>query len=210
MFQGSDIFEKHYADYCKKIAGLKLGPMKDILGIEVENGKATVPFLYRNYSVSGDGIEDANHERPLYSLCVVLAKYLLLCPKRLHLDTAWASVTDFKKNSHLTNINFFKSSTIQAVLKQFSGRAGALAAAGARMGGQHHDAGMSYDVSMAFEVLPRISLLLLFNDADEDFPAQCSVLFHQHSEYYLDPESLLIASAAFAEALKKADREIHC
>lgn len=205
MFQGSEIFEKHYEDYCKQIAELNLESIQDILGIEVKNGKAAIPFLYENYTVSGEGIEDSARQRPSYTLCVVLAKYLLLCPDQLHLDTTWASVTDFKKNSYSTNVNFFASGTIQAILKPFSGRAAALAEAGERLGGQLHDAGMSYDVSMAFEVLPRISLLLLFNDADDDFPAQCSVLFHKHSENYLDPESLLIASATLAKSLEKAD-----
>jgi hypothetical protein len=40
--------------------------------------------------------------------------------------------------------------------------------------------------------LPRISLLLLFNDGDEEFPAKCTVLFQRHAEYYLDPECLAI------------------
>jgi hypothetical protein len=50
--------------------------------------------------------------------------------------------------------------------------------------------------------LPRISLLLLFNDGEEEFPAKCSVLFQRHAEYYLDPESLAMTSACLARELK--------
>ena len=46
---------------------------------------------------------------------------------------------------------------------------------------------------MKFDVLPRIPLLLLFNDADEDFPAHCSVLFEKRADTFLDAECLAIA-----------------
>jgi hypothetical protein len=37
-----------------------------------------------------------------------------------------------------------------------------------------------------------VPLLLLFDDVDEEFPAQCKVLFERRSEHYLDPECLAI------------------
>jgi len=54
---------------------------------------------------------------------------------------------------------------------------------------------------MQLDALPRISLLLLYNDCDEEFPAQCTVLFQKHAEFYLDPESLVMTSAGLAKQL---------
>ncbi len=64
---------------------------------------------------------------------------------------------------------------------------------------------VAYDLSYRFEALPRLSLLLLFNDADEDFPAKCMVLFEKHAEEYLDLESLAMTGAILVRNLKAAD-----
>ena len=54
---------------------------------------------------------------------------------------------------------------------------------------------------MQFQALPRIALLLSFNDGDEDFPPYSTVLFWRQAEYYLDPESLAMTSALLAKQL---------
>ena len=54
---------------------------------------------------------------------------------------------------------------------------------------------------MQFQALPRIALLLSFNDGDEDFPPYSTVLFWRQAEYYLDPESLAMTSALLARQL---------
>ena len=53
---------------------------------------------------------------------------------------------------------------------------------------------------MKFQALPRIVLLLLFNDGDEEFPAKCTVLFERHAEHYRDPESLAMTSTWLARS----------
>ena len=54
---------------------------------------------------------------------------------------------------------------------------------------------------MEIDALPRLSLLLLFNDADEEFAANGTVLFQKHAEHYLDPESLAMTSAFLVRLL---------
>ena len=49
-----------------------------------------------------------------------------------------------------------------------------------------------------------LSLLLLFNDRDDEFPAGCKVLFNQHAEAYLDPESLAMTGSFLAKRLDRA------
>ncbi len=43
-----------------------------------------------------------------------------------------------------------------------------------------------------------------FNDADDEFPAQSSVLFQRRAEKYLDPECLAIAGRLLFTYMKKA------
>ena len=42
-----------------------------------------------------------------------------------------------------------------------------------------------------------------FFRSDEEFPAQCTVLFEKHSEFYLDPESLAMTGSALAKSLQR-------
>ena len=64
---------------------------------------------------------------------------------------------------------------------------------------------LAYDLSVSFTALPRLSLLLLVNDADDDFPTDCKVLFQRQGEYYLDPESLAMTSGLLAKKIIQAD-----
>ncbi len=122
MFQGSEIFEKNYNQYCEQIAEIDFTAVKEKLGVELIDGQARVHLLDREYRISGEGITDASGNRPDYGICVILAKYLLLCPDQLHLDPQWVSIKDFKRTSHFTNINFFTSDTEQVILKQLNFR----------------------------------------------------------------------------------------
>jgi hypothetical protein len=49
-----------------------------------------------------------------------------------------------------------------------------------------------------------VPLLLLFNDEDEDFPAQCSLLFQRRAEKFLDMECLAIIGWLLADSLTQA------
>jgi hypothetical protein len=204
MVTPSGIFEKHYADYCARISKIDLRHLAHVLGTEYDGERMMIPFFNQTYRVSSCGITDESGNRPDYVRCVILAKYILLCPESRHHDTQWVSFKDFKKTSHFTNVNFFESDTEQAICKHYTGRCDDLARAGKLLGGMDDPMTMSYDLSMQFKVLPRISLLLVFNDGDDEFPPQCKVLFQKHAEFYLDPESLAMTGALLAGNLKKA------
>lgn len=203
MFQGSEIFEKHYQDYCSQLAKTDFGSVQAILKIRQVDSQLAVPFFNGEYTVSGEGIFNASGKRPDYGVCVIIAKYILHCPKHSHHDPEWVSFKDFKRTSHFTNVNYFASDTEQAIAGSFSGKLDLLSRAGKELGGNHHEMNTSYDLSMRFNALPCISLLLLFNDGDDEFPVQCSVLFEKHAEFYLDPESLAMSGAFLAKSLKR-------
>jgi hypothetical protein len=56
-----------------------------------------------------------------------------------------------------------------------------------------------------FEALPRVRIYLIFNDADEDFPADCSLLFEKQAAQYLDMECLAMIGMVIAERLAGKD-----
>ncbi len=201
MAAPSEIFEENYKGYLSQIASVDFASVKDRLDIQIENGIALIPFFDHTYQVSSQGIFDMNNKKADYMTSVVLSKYVLLCPDELVLDGEWCSFRDFKKESHFTNTNYFNSDTTQRITTHFSGRLNDLKAACQKINGVEQQMDLAYDVSVSFSAFPRLSLLLLMNDADEDFPADCKVLFQRQGEYYLDPESLAGTSAILAKKL---------
>lgn len=203
MGESSDVFEKNYQEYCAQMAKIDFGSIINELGVVLDNDRMFIPFFNNRYFVSNKGIVNESGKRPDYMTCVILAKYILLCPDQSYFDKEWVSFKDFKKISHFTNVNYFSSDTERAIQRHFSGKLNDLKKACGELDGSQHEMEISYDLSIQFNALPRISLLLLFNDGDEEFPAKCTVLFPKHAEYYLDPESLAMTSACLAKSLRR-------
>jgi len=201
MTQKSEIFEENYKKYLAQITATNFSSINDTLGAEVDGDQMIIPFFNQKYLISKEGIVDESGERPEYMICVILSKYILLCPDMPHCNTEWAAFRDFNRTSHFTNINFFVSDTEKPIVKNFSGNLDDLRKASVISGGYINNKSFSYDLVMQFDALPKISLLLLFNDKDEEFSAECSVLFQKQAEHYLDPESLAMTSALLSKKL---------
>ncbi len=208
MTQHSDVYEKNYDDYRAQIAKVDFESVKETLGLEKDGDKFLVWFANDQYTIEDAHILDEQGNRPHYTICVVLFQYILLCPKMAPHYDDWISFKDFKQTSHMGNTNFFSSGTELAIQKAFSGRLEALVSACEKMGAYQSKDDMPYDLAVQIDMLPQISLLLLFNDKDEEFPAQCKVLFQKHTEYFLDPESIIIASSLVANKLVQLAKEI--
>ncbi|WP_022665115.1 DUF3786 domain-containing protein [Desulfospira joergensenii] len=192
--------EDHYKDYCRQISEHDLSSIKDTLGIELQDESAIVPLFGEEYLVSGKGITDKSGNRPGYLICVVLAKYLLLCPQAPSVNEEWSTLTDL--NSQFTNVNVFKSDAERPIIQSFTGKVNALIEAAGKLGCKPSKMDTIYDVSMEINALPKIKILLLFNDGDEEFPASTSILYQRHAGEYLDPESLIMIGMTFTKLLK--------
>jgi hypothetical protein len=208
MSLANPVFEENYSYYVEEIAKVDFGAVKDTLACRVDDGQLVVPFFGKEYRVSPHGMIDEAGQRPGYVICVVLAKYILRCPPAAPAGDGWLSFKDFKTTSHFTNINYFASDTERVIVKGFSGRLAELAEACRQTGGVPDEADMPYDLSVRFDAFPRVSLLLLFNDRDDEFPAGCKVLFNRQAESYLDPESLAMTGSFLAKRLNQACEKI--
>jgi hypothetical protein len=112
----------------------------------------------------------------------------------------WMSYKDFKDAAPL--IQAFYNTVTQPIAETFSSRLAKLENAGKKIGGYLPTDEYPYDLAMQFDALPKVSILLLFNDKDEEFPAQCSVLFEKRAEKFLDMECLAMVGMLFSEYLK--------
>ncbi len=198
------VYEQTYKDYLNRIAGLDFNYIADTLGVKVDGDDVIILFFGKPYQVSAQGITDSSGQKPHLAICVILCKYLLMCPMIEPLGGNWMAFKDFKDAAPL--VHAFSNTVTRPIAETFSGRVSELEAAGQKMGGYTPNEEFPYDLCLQFDALPKVPLLLLFNDQDEEFPAQCGVLFEKRTEKFLDMECLAMVGVLFFEYLKKESR----
>jgi hypothetical protein len=202
------IFEKIYRDYLAQVAAMDLAGTEKLLGIRIENEGVVVPVFKSEFRVTPEGIMDAAGKQPLHAVSVLLCRYMILCPVREPEEgREWVSYKDFMDATPF--VSGFVNNTEKAIAKHFTGKVKTLEAACVKLGGVHAKDGLSYDLSMQVSCLPKIPLYLLFNDADEEFPAECRVLFERRAEKFLDMECLAIAGWLLTDCLLQAIGKEH-
>lgn len=202
MTSKSSIFEETYQNYLTQLTGIDLAARADSLGLAIRDGEALVPLLGKIYRVSPKGVSDPSGTEPLHAVSILLCRYLLLGPEREPAGDNWVTYKDFKDAAPF--VDGFISNTGKALAKEFSGRIDDLGKACQQLGAGRADLELSYQIVCRFEVLPKIPILLLFNDEDEEFPAQGAVLFQQKAAGYLDMECLAILGWLLTDALIQA------
>jgi hypothetical protein len=202
MNEKSSVFEETYANYLVQIGRLDFKKIADRLGAEMVGEELIIPVFGKPLRVSAAGITRPSGGRPNFSVCVILFKYLLLCPDHDPVGKDWVSFKDFRDSAPFAGA-FFNYTEVP-LAKYFSGRLNDLDAACRGIQGHPPAATFSYDLCMQFDALPKIPVLLLYNDADEEFAAQCAVLFERRAENFLDMECLAMVGMLLFEWLKRA------
>lgn len=199
MASKAPVFEKIYQDYLARVDGLDLTGKQDTLGIRVDGQTVTIPFFNETCMVFPQKIKDHKGHRPPHSVCVILCQYLLLSPDKPADDKRLVTYRDFRDAAPY--VQGFDNTAQKPIARAFTGRLDELEADCRHLGGTPCDIGVFYDLSYMFEALPRVRIYLVFNDADEDFPADCSLLFEKQAAQYLDMECLAMIGMMLAEYL---------
>jgi hypothetical protein len=183
-----------------QIGEIDLDSIAEKLGGRVEKDEMVLSFFGQPYRISSRGITDPFGKQPPMGISVVLCKYLLLCPDIPSLDKDWVSYRDFKNTAPL--VHSFVNHTERPIVQNYSNRLKDLAEACEKLGGRDPGLDLNYQLIMKLYPLPKVPVLLLFDDVDEEFPAQCKVLFERRAEHYLDPECLAIIGTLLNGFLK--------
>ncbi len=199
----SSIFEKIYKDYLNQIKEVDFSKVAQRLGCELDKDKdcVVVKMFGKDFRVYKDKILNPEGKKPIHAESVVLCKYILMCPDE-EIDTSkieWVSYKDFKDAAPFASS--FSNNVEIAIARHFAGRVEELKRVCDLYGGKDSDLEISYEVKKEFQALPKIKLLLLFNDQDEEFPAECSVLFPKYAPKFLDMECLAILGWLLADYL---------
>ena len=196
------VFEETYTHYLARIGQLDFAKIAGRLGVKVCGDELIIPVFGNPHRISSQGLSDPSGKRPDFSVCVVLFKYLLLCPDDGPAEDDWVSFKDFKDAAPFAGA--FVNYTEAPLADHFAGNPARLEAAARALGGHPPAADFPYDLSLQFPALPKVPVLMLFNDADEEFAARCAVLFERRAEKYLDMECLAMVGSLLFEWLKRA------
>jgi hypothetical protein len=200
--QKAPIFEQIYQDYLRQLGQVDLQTIANRIGAEIEGDSILVPLFGQRYKVSPIGIVDPYGKEPIHSVKVVLCQYLLHVPSTDPQEEDWVSYKDFKDATPF--VGGFQNNTEKAIAKNFARGLETLKRACLQLGGKDPGLEWGYQLSMKFNPLPRIPILLLFNDVDEEFPAQCLLLFERRAEKYLDMESMAILAWLLTDYLNQS------
>ena len=196
----AEIFEITYQKYLEQIAGIDLIARADRLGAGISGDGLLIPFYGNPHRVSRTGVVDASGKKATFAVSVLLCCYVLQCPETAPEPGEWVTYREFKDAGPL--VGYFTANTNKIIETTFAGRPDALKAACLGMGGVFVQA-PAFDVAVTFAMLPRIPVFFRFNDRDDLFPAQSSILFRASAEKHLDMECMAIGGTYLTGLLIK-------
>lgn len=194
----ADVFETTYRDYLAKLSKQDLLAIKDVLGVEVFQNIVNIDYFTNTYQVSTTGIESEPDDVD-FSTKIVLLKYLLHNPSISHKEVdEWGPYRSFRDSAPL--INYFAVNVLDRISQSFTNKVAMLKECVARLGGKEQQV-EGYDLVAKITALPRVPIMIYFNDQDDLFPTSCSVLFRSSAPFYLDMECLAITGVHLADRL---------
>ncbi len=195
------VFDKIMKDYLHQVALIEAKQQVGAsLGITIINDEYTIPFFNSTYTITTDRIIDANGKTASHAIAVILCKYLLLCPKLPSNDFSLVTYKDFKDAAPYAG--GFRNTAENPIASSFENGLPKLEKRCLDVGGHPFTTEVSCQLAFKFQALPNIPIILLFNDADEDFPAQATLLFQKNAASYLDMECLAMIASALAYRLQ--------
>lgn len=196
------VFETTYQNYLGQLAAIDFLSRADRLGAEVAGEALVIPLYGAPYTISRDGVHNARGGQANFAISVVLCCYILQCPETVPRAGDWMTYREFRNAGPL--VGYFTANTQKIIETAFAGNPAGLVKACQGLGGRPFDDGSSYDISLTFDFLPRIPVLLRFNDRDSEFPAQCAIMFPQSAETFLDMECMAIGGTLLAGTLTQS------
>jgi hypothetical protein len=196
------IFQEIYEDYLRQVAACDLSDKADILDVRVDGTNIHLSFFNQPFTITPEKVSDREGNRPYHAVSVILCKYLLLCPRFVNQAVDLVTYKDFK--DALPYVLGFKNTAEKPISRHFSGKIDLLKEKCVMLGGTPHATDGSYQLAYRFQALPRVPIYLFFNDLDEDFPAECTLLFEKSASDYLDMECIAMVGMVLAEWLKKS------
>ncbi len=199
MPEPNKAFKETCENYINKIQALDLREISERLGLKPSGDRFALRCLNRDYIISEQGFHTVSNESAPLDVLIVLSRYLLLCPVSEPAGAELSSFRDLKDSGPLTV--YFAHDVEMKIAMHFSGKKDELIRICRIKGGYESGVSAGYDFGARFDVLPKIPVVLLFNDKDKEFDATAKLLFEKRADAYLDAECLAILGNLFCRSL---------
>jgi len=105
MTEPNPVFEENYKDYLRQLDGIHMSRWASVLNIAVDEKRITaqIPFFQAMHRVSPAGVAYNRCRRPDYGTCLMLLKYLLICPLQTSWEEDWITYRDFADSGQAQN-----------------------------------------------------------------------------------------------------------
>lgn len=196
----ADVFRQTYENYLKKISEIDLERIAPIIGAKKRDGGVVIPYIDREYTVAPGGVTDDAGKTAFFPVSVVLLKYVLMAPGERPIPKGqWMNFRDFPDAGPL--VTYFGSNVIQVLEREFEGQVNMLRQRCLELGAKNSPFASTFDLSVTIPVLPNVTVILNFNDRDDEFPGVANLLFDRTVALCLDMESVAIAGVTLAEVI---------
>jgi hypothetical protein len=156
------------------------------LGGTADGERVSIPIFQQECEVRSDDIY--LNGRPLDTVGSILVLRYLMQSGDAELYDVWLPYRDLKDGGPFSA--YIKTHIEDRIAREFSGRRTALGERLEAIGGSFYEGGVTGDLVMLLHPLPRVPVLCVFNDADDEFPAAFQFLFDGSAPAFLDLESL--------------------
>jgi hypothetical protein len=165
------------------------GPCKESISLRMLN---------EVYELRKDGLFKENQRCRDPWAKIILCDYLRK-KGRSPLTGEWITLGHFPRTA--SHVKAFQSNAEKKIAGHFKNDLEALKRRSLELGGAETVHSIKADYSCSFALLPHVPLFLLFWAADEEFDADCKLLFDRSAEYHVDIEYLAYLLEKFVEEL---------
>ena len=75
------VYQETYHDYLEQLKTVCFDGKEAVLGISLDGDTVVVPYFGQSIRLTVDGLADESGRRPDFSDCVVVCRYLIMCPR---------------------------------------------------------------------------------------------------------------------------------
>jgi hypothetical protein len=157
-------------------------------GGSLSDGSAQIPLFGDTCTIKDDGIYRGDSKLDTIGSILVLRYFLTAGDDPLR--NAWVAYRDFKDGAQFAS--YIKANIEDVLAKRFAGKQALLRERLQAIGAAVYRSEAKPDVAAALHPFPRVPLLVIFWDKDEEFDASFQFLFDESAESFLDMEALAV------------------
>ncbi|MFC1890327.1 DUF3786 domain-containing protein [Thermodesulfobacteriota bacterium] len=197
-----DNYEKVCEGLVDRLGGADLAVAAPGLGAEIREDLLLLDFFSVAMRVGKEGVRrGSGGEEKDFMTRIILSHYVLRNGSA-PLKGEWISYREFRDAALF--MHYFQGQVEGRISRTFEGKADELAASIRVLGGDPYEGIETGDLCYRIRALPKVPMVLIFWDGDEDFPASTRILFDRSAPAYLDMECLAVLGHVLALRLAAA------